>query len=139
MKYVAIPDDVRSALSGAANNGDCLLVSGLEMSSGQRVEMSFAISTDHRLRLRVDADEYVLRDLDTTRVFLPGTPHDFGITTITGAVGDRERGALVITVDCAREPPALSMAGRFIDAAPRSWSLQIDHDIQHQLLAFLKA
>jgi hypothetical protein len=137
MKYVAIPDDVRHAISGAGYDGDRLVVSGLEMSSGQRVQMSFAMSTDHQLRLRVGADEYVLSDLETTRTLLPGTPRDFSITTITGAVSSREQGALVITVDCAREPPALSVAGRFVDAAPRSWALQIDHDIQHQLLAFL--
>jgi hypothetical protein len=44
---------------------------------------------------------------------------------------------MVITVDCAREPPALSVAARFFGADARSWSLQIDHDIQHQLLDFL--
>jgi hypothetical protein len=137
MKHLTVPHGVRSTTISSTQGRQRLVVSGRDMLSGERTEISFARSTERQLHLRIDGDDYVLTGLEITRVLLPATPAGFSITAITGTCGGDRPGAMVITVDCAREPPALSVASRWLEADPRSWSLQIDHDIQHQLLGLL--
>ncbi len=116
-------------------------LSGVERTTGRRTELGLAVtSADRRLRLQVDGDHYELSDLDATVVRVPGMGPETSLTTITAAVVvDGRAGTTTITVDCGREPPELAVAMRVNDVATRWSSWAIDHDIQHDVLDYLKS
>jgi hypothetical protein len=90
--------------------------------------------------MRVDDDHYELTGLDATVVRVPGMGPEAILTTITAAVVvDGRPGTTTITVDCGREPPELSVAMRIDDVATRLSSWAIDHDVQHDVLDYLKS
>jgi hypothetical protein len=135
MKQVMTRGHSQTPASAFSGPREALQVTGTELTTGERMDIVFGPTVDG-LRVRIGETDCVLNGLEAEVVQRPGTGPEFGCTIVTATCRARQ-GAMVITVDCGREPPMLSVAARFADSAPGDWSWTIDHHIQQQVLDYL--
>ncbi len=104
------------------------------------IRISLARDTWGEFRMTLDGHVYAARLVETTLIAPPGEAADFGVTVATAFYRtEAATGSLLIVINCSPEPPVLQITVRPQSSGlVHTWSSEITHDIQRQLIGFLE-